>query len=69
MPPHNLTGFGNKNIGNTTAADFKIYVEPNDYDDEEVDTVSNNIDKDSTKNKLTLYKSNSIHSKQVNNIL
>ena len=44
-----------------------------DYDDEEADTISEKLDKnsskDSTKNKLTIYKSGSIHSKQVYNIL
>ena len=44
-----------------------------DYDDEEGDTISEKLDKnssiDSTKNKLTMYKSGSIHSKQVYNIL
>jgi hypothetical protein len=50
------------------------YVSGDEYDDEAGDTISfendvDNGDKDSTKNKLNLYKEGSIHSSRVYNIV
>jgi hypothetical protein len=72
-PAISTVNFGNKQNGLTIYNDYTRSNEEYDYDDEEADTISNQIDneidKDSTKNRLTIYKSSSIHSKQVTNIL